>query len=324
MRIAITGASGHIGANLCRTLLEQKHEITVLANRYTASLAGLDLLTVHGNLLELSPLRQLADGAEVMIHLAAVISVRGKKNAVLDTNVAGTKNLLEAVKQSRVRRLIHFSSVHALLRPPLNRPLDENSPLALNDPIPYVRSKALSHRMVLDETARGLDAVIINPTSVIGPCDFKPSLAGQAILQLYRGKIPALVPGGYDWVDVRDVVQGTLRAIEHGRTGESYLLSGHYVSLPDLYAGISVLKRGAGRLPVIPFRFAELGLPFLNAWARINGSKALYTRESLKILKSAHKSISNEKARRELGYRPRPFEDTLADTIRWFVKNDYL
>jgi dihydroflavonol-4-reductase len=158
----------------------------------------------------------------------------------------------------------------------------------------------------------------------MGPNDFKPSLIGQAIIQLYKGKIPALVPGGYDWVDVRDVVKGTIEAMENGRTGQSYLLSGHFKTLPELYEQITLIQGKDKKLPVIPFWLAEVGVPFLKAWGRVSGNKPLYTRESVEILETAHTKISSKKARNELGYESRPFEDTLRDTIEWFKENNYL
>ena len=324
MKIALTGASGHIGANLCRRLIELDHRVTVLSNKFTESIEGLNLKVVHGNLMDKAGLNQLIEGEDIVIHLAATISINGKKENLADTNVQGTKNVLEAVKGSRVKRLIHFSSIHAYVHDPLDQVLDESRALALDDHIQYNRTKALSHSFVLEAVHEGLDAVIICPTSVMGPNDFKPSLVGQAMLQMKRGKIPALIPGGYDWVDVRDVVEGTVRAIEHGQKGESYLLSGHYVSLADLYKKLSQFEGLNRKLPVLPFWLAEVGVPFLKAWARMTGSEPLYTRESVEILKTAHKNISSEKASRDLGYHSRPFEETLRDTLQWFRENNYL
>ncbi len=323
MKIAITGASGHIGTNLCRALLDRKHELKVLVNKYTDSLDGLPIEHVQGNLMDPGALKELVDGTEVFIHLAASISINGDRQ-VLETNVEGTRNVLNAARQSGVKRLVHFSSIHALVHDPLNEVLDETRPLAVHDKILYNRSKALAEQAVQEAVAGGLDAVIINPTSVMGPNDFKPSLIGQAILQLYSGKIPALIPGGYDWVDVRDVVDGTLAAMEKGRTGESYLLSGHYVSLADLYHMLRELKGNGKNLPVLPYWLAKIGVPFLKLWARMTGSTPLYTRESVEILKTAHKRISSEKAGRELGYHPRTFRETLQDTINWFRENHYI
>ena len=323
MKISLTGASGHIGANLSRALLEQGHSLRVLVNQFTRSLEGLDLELVQGNLRDPGSLKKLAAGSEVFIHLAASISINGDPH-VLDTNFRGTKNVLQAVKESGSGRLIHFSSIHALEHDPLDESLDEKRSLALSDPIVYNRSKAMAEQAVHEAVAGGLDAVIINPTSVMGPNDFKPSLIGQALLQLYNGKIPALIPGGYDWVDVRDVVSGTIAAIEKGRSGQSYLLSGHYVSLADLYEMLLELKGNGKKLPVLPFWLAELGVPFLKGWARLTGSKPLYTRESVRILKSAHHGISCEKASKELDYVCRPFEETLKDTIAWFRDKHYI
>lgn len=323
MKIALTGASGHIGANLCRKLLDKHHDLRVLTSRYTDSLKGLDLELVQGDLLNKSSLIELADGAELMIHLAATISINGDQH-VLDTNVIGTKNVLDVVRTCKVKRLIHFSSIHALVHQPLDQPLDEERPLAVSDHIVYNQSKALAEELVLQAAKSGIDAVIINPTSVMGPNDFKPSLIGQAIIQLYKGKIPALIPGGYDWVDVRDVVDGTIMAMENGRAGQSYLLSGHFKTLPELYEEIVQIKGIDKKLPLIPFWLAEVGVPFLTAWARISGNKPMYTKESVAILKSAHTNISSKKARHELGYKSRPFKDTLRDTIDWFGENNYL
>jgi dihydroflavonol-4-reductase len=354
MNIAITGASGHIGANLCRELLREGHQLRVLVNHFTESLEGLEVERIRGSLLDPSSLEQLAEGREIFIHLAASISINGKKE-LMDINYQGTLNVIEAVRKTGVKRLIHFSSIHALTPFPLDTVLDERRELALKDPLMYSRSKALAEQAVREAAIQGMDAVIINPTSVMGPNDFKPSLIGQAILQLYSGKIPALIPGGYDWVDVRDVVSGTIAAIEKGKKGESYLLSGSFVSLPDLYAMIRSVKRegklmGEGgtpvpgqskaqrtievkrggkknsgkKLPVIPFWLAEIGVPFLKAWAWITRSTPLYTRESVEILKTAHRNISSEKAERELGYHSRPFEETLLETLEWFKENGFL
>ncbi|MFC2099175.1 NAD-dependent epimerase/dehydratase family protein [Bacteroidota bacterium] len=323
MKISITGASGHIGTNLCRELLKQGHQLKVLINQYTDSLQELDLERIQGNLRDPESLNTLATGSDIFIHLAASISINGNQS-IMDTNFEGTQNVIHAVRKSGIKRLVHFSSIHAISHDPLNQTLDETRSLAVDDHIIYNRSKALAEQAVLEAVRDGLDAVIINPTSVMGPNDFKPSLIGQAIIQLYLGKIPALIPGGYDWVDVRDVVSGTITAIEKGRKGESYLLSGQYVSLADLYDMLRRLKGNGKSMPVIPFWLAEFGVPFLKIWAKLTKSQPLYTRESVEILKTAHQGISSAKAAKELGYQSRPFKETLKDTVTWFRENHYL
>jgi dihydroflavonol-4-reductase len=196
--------------------------------------------------------------------------------------------------------------------------LDEERGLATDDPFLYNRSKAISEQLVLEAYREGMDALVINPTSVIGPNDFRPSLVGQAIRMIYHNKLPALIPGGYDWVDVRDVVKGTVSALEKGRKGERYLLSGHYRELKDLAKAVNHFK-GQENIPVtLPSWLALLGVPFLQAHASLRNTEPLYTSESLHFLKKAHKHISCEKAGRELGYHTRPFEVTISDTIGWF------
>lgn len=325
MKFAITGASGHIGANLCRTLIDQGHHVKALINKYTRSLDQLNLEVVKGNLLDTSSLSSLIKDVEIVIHLAATISINGKNDEeLLAINVEGTRNLLQCIREKPVRRLIHFSSIHAIVHEPLDSTLDETRGLAIEDHILYNKSKAVSEQLVLDAAEEGMDAVIINPTSVVGPNDFRPSLMGKALLQIVKRKLPGLIPGGYDWVDVRDIVDGTLKAVEKGRTGESYLLSGHWMSLPDLANMLGSLTGDQRKWTILPYWLAELGVPFLKGYARLRCTDPLYTRESLEILKTSHRMISSEKARRELGYSPRPLEETIRDTLDWFRTNDYL
>jgi len=324
MKFAITGASGHIGANLCRTLIDQGHHVKALVNEYTRSLDQLDVEVVDGNLLDISSLKKLIKDTEIVIHLAATISINGKNDhELLAINVEGTKNLLQCNREDPVRRFIHFSSIHAIVHDPLDTVLDETRGLAVEDHILYNSSKAISHQLVLDAAAEGMDTVIINPTSVVGPYDFRPSLMGKAMLQIVNRKLPGLIPGGYDFVDVRDIVDGTLLAVEKGRSGESYLLSGKWLSLPDLAKLIGSITGDQRKWTILPFWLAQLGVPFLQAYARLKGTDPLYTKESLEILKTSHNMISCEKAKEELGYNPRPLEETIRDTIEWFKENGY-
>jgi len=325
MKFAVTGASGHIGANLCRTLIEQGHHVKVLINNYSKSLDQLDVQVIKGNMLDANSLTNLISDSEIVIHLAATISINGRTDKdLLAINVEGTGNLLNCIREYPVRRLIHFSSIHAIVHEPIDSPLDETRELALEDHILYNKSKAISEKMVLEAAEDGIDAVIINPTSVVGPYDFRPSLMGKALLQIVNKKLPGLVTGGYDWVDVRDVVDGTIKAIDRGRSGQSYLLSGTWMSLPDLAKLIGNLTGDQPNWKIIPYWLAELGVPFLKAYARIRGSDPLYTRESLEILKTSHRMISSGKAKKELGYHSRPLEETIRDTLEWFRTNGYL
>jgi dihydroflavonol-4-reductase len=227
MRAAVTGANGHVGGNLVRALLAAGHAVRVLVHRRTEALEGLAVERVQGDVGSPEPLSELFAGVDVAYHLAAQVSVDGDHGGrVQRVNVEGTRNVAAAALAGGVRRLVHMSSVHAFVTAP-GHPVTEASPRADGrGHAAYDRSKAVGEEQVRQAIARGLDAVILNPTGVLGREDFRPSRMGRFFLLLFRRRLPALVEGGFDWVDVRDVVAAALAAAERGRAGESYLLSG--------------------------------------------------------------------------------------------------
>jgi dihydroflavonol-4-reductase len=231
---------------------------------------------------------------------------------------------VEACLASGVRRLVHCSSIHAFEQAPLDQPLDETRPLALGQDHPiYDRSKAASELEIRKGLERGLDAVILNPTAILGPYDFKPSYLGKAILAMARGELPALVKGGFDWVDVRDVTFGLMQAAQVAPTGNKYLLSGHWRSVADLSKSVAYFSHTRPPRLTVPIWLAYLGLPFIHLLSKVNHKEQLYTRFSLETLRS-NRQISHQRATRDLGYNPRPFEESIRDTITWFQENGYL
>jgi dihydroflavonol-4-reductase len=172
----------------------------------------------------------------VVYHLAAIISLlKSEWPLVEKVNVIGTRNVVEACRRSGVKRLVHFSSIHAMVQEPFDKPVDESRPLVSGrqNP-PYDRSKAAGEIEVRKGIEKGLDAIIVNPTGIIGPFDYQPSHFGTALLLIANGKMIALINGGFDWVDVRDVVQGAMLAEKKAPTGSKYLLSGHWASMCDI------------------------------------------------------------------------------------------
>ncbi|MBN1223984.1 MAG: NAD-dependent epimerase/dehydratase family protein [Candidatus Aminicenantes bacterium] len=324
MNIAVTGASGHIGSNLCRGLVNQGHSVRALVHRDVRGVEGLGMKLISGDLMNPKSLLSLVKDVDVVFHLAAIISIKGRKNEIFEKNVEGTRNILGAALDTGVRRFVHFSSIHSLDPRPRDKVMNEDRPLVLNDRIAYSRSKAMAEVAVQDAVKQGLNAVILNPTAVIGPYDFAPSLLGRALILMYRGKLPALIRGGYDWVDVRDVVQSAITVMARGGTGERYILSGHWKSLPELCVLVSRLSHRRPPALTCSIRLAKIGLPFLKIYSRLNKSDPLYTLDSLTIVKTGNKNISHKKATAELDFHPRPLEDTLEDTMRWFKESDYL
>ncbi|MBT4970093.1 MAG: NAD-dependent epimerase/dehydratase family protein [Bacteroidetes bacterium] len=320
-KIAITGASGHIGANLCRQLHAKGFQMKALIFQDDRAIQGLPIQIIKGDVTDPESLDKLVEDCEVVIHLAAVISIGSKKSdQQLHINTIGTKNIIQACKKAGVKRLIHFSSIHAFDQNPIHEKLDESRKAVSIKGFAYDRSKHSSEKDIIAASKEDLECIILNPTAVLGPFDFKPSLLGQTLMRLKKGSLPALVPGGFDWVDVRDVAEATIAAITNGQNGEKYLLGGSYKSLKDL-VDLAALSHSIKK-PIIncPYTIALMALPFLNVWSKLNNKPPLYTRMSLDTLKYANRHVSHEKASRELNFNPRPLFETLKDAYDWFDK----
>jgi dihydroflavonol-4-reductase len=316
--IAVTGATGHIGGNLVRTLLARGERVRVLVHGGTRALDGLGAERVAGDVGDRGSLARLVAGADLVFHLAALISIDERDAPAMHAvNVEGARNVVDACMSAGVRRLVHFSSIHALAARPAEQPIDEGRGPAGGPGTPaYDLSKAAGEREVRAGIARGLDAVIVNPTAAIGPHDYGPSTLGEALVRIARGRLPCLVEGGFDWVDVRDVVAGALAAAERGRSGERYLLSGEWRSVRALAAMVAAQTGVPAPRLVAPMWMARLGAPLATGWARLTRGRPVYTHASLHALRN-HRHVRHDKAARELGYAPRPLEQTVADFFAW-------
>lgn len=321
----MTGATGHVGNNLIRRLVSQGQSVRALVHLNRGNLEGLGAKVVTADIGDIRSLYRTFDGADIVYHLAANISLlKHEWRQVEAINVIGTRNVVEACLQCGVKRLVHFSSIHAVTQFPLDKPVDESRPLVgSREHPPYDRSKAAGEKEVRKGIEKGLDAIIINPTAVIGPYDFQPSHFGVALLSLANKKMAALIDGGFDWVDARDVADGAIQAAKQAPSGSKYLLSGHWLSLYDMANMITELNGVPVPGFVCPMWLAQIGAPIVTAYDRLFGRRPLYTSISLKALRSNH-CISHEKATRELGYNPRPFRETLFDTLKWFEQQGKL
>ena len=323
--IAITGISGLAGANLARALLARGQTVRGLIHNDRRAVVGLELELVEANIRDFDSLVRAFEGADVVYHLAAAISLSMNSwQEVEAVNVQGTRNVVEACLRCGVRRLVHFSTVHAIQKEPFDQPLVESRPrVSSANGSPYDYSKALGEQIVHEGISRGLQAVILNPTGMIGPYDYYPSFFGQGLLAMVSGRVPALVEGGFDWVDVRDVVQAALCAAEVAPNGSSYILSGHWRSIRQISELAARLTGTNAPLMTVPMGLAELAAPLMIRLAHFTGGKPIYTRATLDALRS-NRHVSSARAEHELGYSSRPFEETLADTLAWFHQNGYL
>ena len=324
MATLVTGGSGFIGGVLIRELLERGRTVRVLVHRDAGPFAELPVECVRGDIRDPDSLDLAMEGVDRVFHLASLISLAGDLGGrVTGTNVDGAENVARAALRAGVSRFMHFSSIHAFDLTDTTRTITEEAPRVGSEHPIYDRTKWAGEQRVRAAVAEGLPAVILHPVGVMGPFDKQPSRIGRVLLDLEAGRFPMLIPGGFDWVDVRDVVAGALLAEEKGRIGESYLLSGSWASARQLgEMGASVTGVHPPSLDV-PMWVASALAPLGDFWSWLSGKEAQLNSDSLVALK-ASRMISNAKAREELGYEPRPLEQTIADTYRWFDEQGML
>jgi len=320
----VTGATGHIGNVLVRLLLERGEKVRamLMPGEDPSPLQGLEVEIVEADVLDYQSLLKAFDQIDVVYHLAGIISILpGKQPMVQAVNVLGTRNAIQAAQSSGVNRMVYTSSIHALTRVPHGVLIDETVPFDPAHAISsYDASKASASLEVLDACQHGLNAVIVCPTGVIGPFDFRRSEMGQLILDCVEQKPMLYVDGAYDFVDVRDVAEGLILAGEKGRCGESYILSGERIEVPDI---IKIVQEIMGKHLFslkIPLRLANLSANITPFYYRLTHNRPRFTSYSLATIAS-NSVISHAKARLELGYFPRPLRESLQDTVKWFMKN---
>jgi dihydroflavonol-4-reductase len=319
----VTGATGHIGNVLTRRLLDRGERVRamIMPGEDTTPIKDLDVEMVAADVLDYQSLLKAFEHIDVVYHLAGIISILpGKDNMVQAVNVIGTRNVIQAARSCSVRRLVYTSSIHALRRVPEGVLIDENIPFDIEHAISsYDASKADASLEVLQAVQQGMDAVIVCPTGVIGPYDFRRSEMGQLILDCVEQKPMLYVDGAYDFVDVRDVAEGLILAGEKGRCGESYILSGERITVPNILRIVQEIL-GARLLSLkIPFSLAQLTAKVTPLYYRLTHARPRFTTYSLATLVS-NSFISHAKANRELGYHPRPLRESLRDTVQWFMK----
>ena len=319
--ILVTGANGHIGNVVVRKLLKRGERVRafLLRGESPAPLSGLPMEIVEGDVLDPSCLSKVFDGVRGVFHLAGLISIMPGVNPLLRrVNVEGTRNVLTAALRTGVEKLVYTSSIHAIQRVEKGL-IDERLPFDPANPYgEYDRSKAEATLEVTQAAERGLNAVVVCPTGVIGPYDYRGSMMGSVIRSAAEGRPTLYVDGAYDFVDVRDVANGLIAASEKGQPGESYILSGHRISVRYLLETVREITGGRFFQMKIPFDLARFIANFTPLYYRLAHATPRFTAYSLSVLHS-NAEISHAKATHELGYRPRSVYQTIADTVRWFL-----
>lgn len=318
----VTGATGYLGANLVPRLVHDGWTVRTLARRALPTEWAAATDQVRGDIRNRAAVARALAGVDVVFHLAARITLLARDDEAWDINVRGPATVARCALDAGVSRLVHCSSVHAFDSSRARPRLSETSPRPGADRPLYDRTKAAGEaevRAVIDD---GLDAVIVNPTGVIGPIDPGMSRANAVLRAAARGHLPVAVPGGFDWVDVRDVVDGAIAAVDAGRTGENYLLSGHRATAMQLGRLAAGMNGRVGPLVRLPTRLAHRLAPAGERVGRLWASD-VFTPASISTLMD-DPVVDRSKAAAELGYRPRPLEDTVRDLVHWFHDTGHL
>jgi dihydroflavonol-4-reductase len=327
MRAFVTGGTGFVGGAVVRRLLQAGHEVRVLVRpgTNTRQLDGLPVIQVEGDLGDVESLRRGAAECDWVFHVAALYSYWGHSwDEFLESNVEGTRRVLEAAHQAGARRVVHTSSIAALGIPKDGTSGTEETPCALADLIgPYKRSKFLAEEVVRDFVRQGVPAVIVNPSAPVGIGDHKPTATGQVIVDFLNRRMPAYVETTLNMVDVDDVAAGHLLAAEQGRVGERYILGGENLSLKqvlDHLAEASGLPSPRLRIPhgvALSWAYVDVTLARL-----LPGRVPAATPDKVRISRQGERFDSG-KAERELGYTHLPAREALRKSVEWYRANGY-
>ena len=320
--VLVTGATGFVGWHVARLLAERGFRVRALV-RNPGRLRELDVETVQGDLRDRDAVRRAVSGCGGLFHIAADYRLWARdQDELYQSNVEGTRNVLEAAREEGVERAVYTSTVGCIGIPD-GAIGDENCPVSLEDMTgAYKRSKFMAEQVAVEVASKGLPVAIVNPTAPVGDHDFKPTPTGKIIVDFVRGAMPAYVETGLNLVDVRDVAAGHILAYERGKPGERYILGCENLTLQAIF---SELEQISGH------RAPTLRIPYAMAWAvgvvstglaNLTGAEP---RAPIDAVRMSRKKmfVSSEKATRELGYQAAPVGDALMRAVKWFRENGY-
>lgn len=328
MKVLVTGATGLLGSNLVRMLLDEHYEVHVLLrdkNKKTPTLDGLRLFRCYGDILNYNSLNNAMHNIDIVVHCAAFIQINPARSEKVKTvNIEGTKNIIEACLKNDIKRLIHVGTANSFASGPKNNPGIEDTPyVAAKYGFDYMDSKRIAQELVLNAVEHNkLPAIVVNPTMMIGPYDIRPS-SGAFILALCEQKIPAISPGGRNYIAVQDVARAIVNAISIGKVGECYILGNHNLTYKEAYKVISELAGVKPPRVNMPSYFVKAFGSINSFLGRVFNYKPPITKE-ITALSCEEDYYSSEKAKNELKLPSTPFAIAVEDCINWFKNNNYL
>lgn len=326
IKYLVTGAAGFLGGTICRQLVERGDDVRafVLPNDPAMKYVPKEAEVVPGDLTDMESLERfftVEEGVEtIVLHIASIVSVNPEYNQkVIDVNVGGTKNIIDlCLSHPECKKLVYCSSTGAIPEVEKGKAIkeveyfDEEKVLGC-----YSQSKAMATQLVLDAVeGKGLNACIIHPTGIMGPEDFAVGETTGTLIKIINGEMPAGIDGSFNLVDVRDLAQGTISAIDKGQKGECYILGNKEVSFKEF---CKLISEESGCKPVkmfLPIWAANLMGKIMENKAKRTGEKPLMTTFSVYNL-ARNNDFDSTKARRELGYHTRPYQETIHDEVQW-------
>jgi nucleoside-diphosphate-sugar epimerase len=324
MKLLVTGASGHLGANLVRRLLAEGETLRVLvrpgSDNRAVDVLGNQVERVEGDLRDLEAMRRAVQGIGRIYHCAAeLVTVDGKEDELFASNVLGTRNLLQAAREGGVERVVVTGSFSAVGHRH-DRPSDETVPFnPFEKAMPYEKSKAGVEHECLKAVVEGLDVVVATSCAILGPYDYKPSRMGRVLRDYANGKLRAYIPGGFEFVAARDIVEGHLLAMKKGRKGQKYIFSTRFCTVEEL---MEMMQRVTGKKKPL-----KLPAPLMAAISEVTtrvfkllspGSQQRLTPGAVRILRMCRQADTT-KAKTELGFVPSSLEDAIREQYQWFV-----
>lgn len=320
----VTGATGFVGWHVAKKLRDRGYSVRLLV-RDARRLREIDGEPATGDLRDKESVERAVRGCSVVYHVAADYRLWARNpKALYESNVVGTRNLLEAARSAGIERVVYTSTVGCIGMPDDGRPGNEESPVSVNDMTgAYKRSKYLAEQVALDFALSGFPVVIVNPTAPVGDHDFKPTPTGKVVVDFLRRQMPAYVDTGLNVADVRDVAEGHLLACEHGRVGQRYILGSENLTLREIFHELEGLSGVKAPSVQIPYAAAYAAGVLSTAWANLTGREP---RAPIDAVRMSRKKmwVVQDKAVRELGYKPGPAHGALRNAVEWFQTNGYV
>lgn len=319
----MTGATGFVGWHVANRLAARGERVRALA-RDPAKLKETEAEPVRGDLRDPESLRRAVAGCAVVYHVAADYRLWVRQESEMyDSNVGGTRNLLEAARSAGVERVVYTSTV-GCIGVPEGGIGDEGRPVRIEDMTgPYKRSKFLAEQVALEFAAEGFPVVIVNPTAPIGDHDFRPTPTGRVVLDFLKGDMPAYIDTGLNVVSARDTAEGHLLACERGKPGERYILGSENLTLQQIFGKLEAISGRKAPTMQVPYAVAFAAGVVTTGWAYLTGVEPKAPLDAVRMSKKKM-WVTHEKAARELGFRPGPAEDALRQAVEWFRANGYV